>query len=101
LLLLNPAFGFYRHRLLYEIPALLAVLLVSWSWLLFLKDGRRAHWAALMLSLALLCATKSLFHPLLALLVALLALGARRAVSEIAWAELVRRYAVGCWRFAR
>jgi len=95
LLLLNPAFGFYRHRLLYEIPALLAVLLVSWSWLLFLKGGRRAHWAALMLSLALLCATKSLFHPLLALLVALLALGARRAVNEIAWADLVRRYAGG------
>jgi hypothetical protein len=95
LLLLNPAFGFYRYRLLYEIPALLAVLLVSWSWLLFLRDGRRAHWAVLMFSLALLCATKSLFHPLLALLVALLALGARRAVSEIAWADLVRRYAGG------
>jgi hypothetical protein len=95
LLLLNPAFGFYRHRLLYEIPALLAVLLVSWSWLLFIRDGRRAHWVALMLSLALLCATKSLFHPLLALLVALLALGARRAASEIAWADLVRRYAGG------
>jgi 4-amino-4-deoxy-L-arabinose transferase-like glycosyltransferase len=95
LLLLNPAFAFYRFRLLYEIPALLAVLLVSWSWLLFLKDGRRAHWVALMFSLALLCATKSLFHPLLALLVALLALGARRAVNEIAWSDLVRRYAAG------
>jgi len=95
LLLLNPAFGFYRHRLLYEIPALLAVLLVSWSWLLFVKDGRRAHWLAMMLSLALLCATKSLFHPLLALLVALLALGARRAVGETAWVDLLRRYASG------
>jgi 4-amino-4-deoxy-L-arabinose transferase-like glycosyltransferase len=94
-LLLNPAFGFYRHRLLYEIPALLAVLLASWSWLLFIRKGRRVHWVALMLSLALLCATKSLFHPLLALLVALLALGARRAVSEIAWADLLRRYAGG------
>jgi hypothetical protein len=95
LLLLNPAFAFYRFRLLYEIPALLAVLLVSWSWLLFIRDGRRAHGVALMLSLALLCATKSVFHPLLALLVALLALGARRALSDITWADLVRRYAGG------
>jgi hypothetical protein len=95
LLLLNPAFGFYRYRLLYEIPALLAVLLVSWSWLRFVSGGRRAHWVALMLSLALLCATKSLFHPVLALLVALLAVGARRAVGEIAWSDLLRRYAGG------
>jgi len=95
LLLLNPAFGFYRHRLLYEIPALLAVLLASWSWLLFIREGRRVHWVALMLSLALLCATKSLFHPFLALLVALLALGARRAVGELAWTDLLGRYAGG------
>ncbi len=95
LLLLSPACGFYRHRLLYGIPALLAGLLVSWSWLLVLRDGKRAQWVTLMLSLALLCATKSLFHPLLALLVALLALGARRAVSDVAWADLVRRYAAG------
>jgi len=95
LLLLNPAFGFYRYRLLYEIPAMLAVLLTSWSWLLFVSEGRRLHWIALMFSLALLCATKSLFHPLFALLVALLALGARQAVGETGWLDLTRRYAGG------
>ncbi|MFB3117255.1 MAG: hypothetical protein ACE1ZP_00695, partial [Myxococcota bacterium] len=94
-LLLNPAFAFYRYRLLYEIPAMLAVLLAGWSYLLFVRDGRRAHWFGLMLSLALLCATKSLFHPLFALLVALLALGARRAIVQIAWTDLARRYAGG------
>jgi hypothetical protein len=36
-----------------------------------------------------------LFHPALALLIALLALGARRSVGEIAWADLLRRYAGG------
>jgi hypothetical protein len=95
LLLLNPAFGFYRFRLLYETPAMLAVLLTSWSWLLFVREGRRVHWIGLMLSLVLLCLTKSLFHPLFALLVALLALGARRAVSEMVWGDLLRRYAGG------
>ena len=40
-----------------------------------------------------LCATKSLFHPLFALLVALLALGARRAIAQITWTDLARRYA--------
>jgi len=95
LLLLNPAFGFYRFRLLYETPAMLAVLLTSWSWLLFVQGGRRAHWVALMLSLALLCVTKSLFHPLFALMVALLALAARRAVGEFRWRDLWRRYAGG------
>jgi hypothetical protein len=93
LLLLNPAFGFYRHRLLYEIPALLAVLLTSWSWLLFVKQGKRLHGVFLALSLALLCLTKSLFHPLFALLVALLALAARWAVSETHGTDLVRRHA--------
>jgi len=95
LLLLNPAFAFYRHRLLYEIPALLAVLLTSWSWLLFVKQGRRVHGVALALSLGLLCLTKSLFHPLFALLVALLALAARRAVSGRGWTELLRGHAAG------
>jgi len=93
LLLLNPAFAFYRHRLLYEIPALLAVLLVSWSWLAFVRHGRRVHGVALALSLGLLCLTKSLFHPLFALLVALLALAARRAVSGGGWIELFRGHA--------
>ncbi|MBW1843961.1 MAG: hypothetical protein JRJ05_06425, partial [Deltaproteobacteria bacterium] len=95
LLLLNPAFAFYRFRLLYETPAMLAVLLTSWSWLLFVKKGRLVHWIGLMFSLALLCMTKSLFHPLFALLVALLALAARRAVGEVAWLDLMRRYAGG------
>ncbi len=95
LLLANPAFAFYRHRLLYEIPAMLAVLLVAFSWLRFVVDGRRTRWVALMFGLALLCATKSLFHPLLALLVALLALGARRAAGAMTWAALSRRYATG------
>jgi 4-amino-4-deoxy-L-arabinose transferase-like glycosyltransferase len=95
LLLLNPAFAFYRYRLLYETPAMLAVLLTSWSWLLFVKKGRLVHWLGLMFSLAFLCLTKSLFHPLFALLVALLALAARRAAGEVAWFDLLRRYAGG------
>jgi len=95
LLLANPAFAFYRHRLLYEIPAMLAVLLVAWSWLGFVADGKRTRWVCLMFALALLCLTKSLFHPLLALLVALLALVARRAVGGMTWGALARRYASG------
>ncbi len=95
LLLLNPAFAFYRFRLLYETPAMLAVLLTSWAWLLFVERGRLVHWIGLMLSLTLLCLTKSLFHPIFALLVALLALAARRAVGEVAWFDLCRRYAGG------
>jgi hypothetical protein len=95
LLLLNPAFAFYRHRLLYETPAMLAVMLTSWCWLLFVKQGRLAHWIGLMFSLTTLCLTKSLFHPLFALLVALLALAARRAVDQVAWPDLLRRHAGG------
>ncbi len=94
-LLLNPAFIFYRHRLLYEIPAMLAVLLVAWSFTRFVSVGKRANWIGLMLSLALLCLTKSLFHPLLALAIALLALAGRQFVARIAWSDFARRYAGG------
>jgi hypothetical protein len=94
-LLANPAFAFYRHRLLYEIPAMLAVLLAGWSFLRFVREGRRGDWIGLMLALALLCMTKSLFHPLLALAIALLALAAHHFSARTALRDLARGCAPG------
>ncbi|HXV36025.1 MAG TPA: hypothetical protein VEC18_02685 [Myxococcota bacterium] len=94
-LLANPAFAFYRHRLLYEIPAMLAVLLVTWGFLCFVREGRGRDWIGLIVALALLCVTKSLFHPLLALAIALLALAARHFSARTPLRDLARRCAPG------